>query len=208
MVGELSYVANIGDHHFSSSHCRPPQKWGNCRWELERNLLTCCCKMKNEKTHWTLRGVSALLGSIDGTLAAGTLAEFYSQLWNLFYSNKKTTPPGQIDDPVEQTIWQIHELGRRAREKDEEALSKLILINAAASLQLQGVATQLPEHLRKFTERCNAWLGPVSGVPSIDGAVAETMDQVRLVEERQHRSEKGRSSAHSPRASLFCCCLT
>jgi hypothetical protein len=94
---------------------------------------------------------------------------------------------------VEQAIWQIHELGRRARENDEEALAKLLLINTAATLQLQGVAVQLPDHLRKFTERCNAWVGPVSGVPSIIGAVAEGLNKVGLgggeSEQKRKRTE-------------------
>ena len=149
--------------------------------------------MTNDKSHWTSKGIAALLGSVDRSLSAGTLGEFYNQLWNLFYSDKKIDSPGRLEDPVEQAIWQVHELGQRAREKDEEALAKLILINAAASLQLQGVATQLPDHLRKFTERCNAWLGPVSGVPSIDGSVAETMDKVGLgggpTEQKRKRTE-------------------
>lgn len=149
--------------------------------------------MDNAKPHWSWRGIAALVGSPEGTFAAGTLREFYDRLWTLFYTRTRIEPPKQVDEPAEKCIWVIHDLGRRAREMDEDALAKLVMINAAASLQLQGVAIRAPDYLRKFTERCNAWLGPVSDVPSIQGAMAETLGNLGLgggpQEQRRRRTD-------------------
>jgi hypothetical protein len=144
--------------------------------------------MKIATPPWISKGMAALLGSVDGALSAGTLGEFYDQLYGLFYSDRKIGYPVQANDPVEAAIWQIHELGRRARDKDEEALARLVMISAAASLQLQGVGTRLPDHLRKFTERCHAWLGPVSRVPTINCAMEEALENVAL-EAKQRRTK-------------------